>query len=105
MSMTASGKLGNAIVFLNWKGAPTVRIWKRPYNPKSTGQVSQRNMWTQAVIGWQSRDAATKADWNAYAEIISDPDKPVSGFNLFMRTYIHNFLTVQDWDLIYPGWK
>jgi len=41
-SMSASGKLGNALVFGNWKGKNTVREWLKPANPKSSTQGDVR---------------------------------------------------------------
>lgn len=38
MSMTASGKLANTLVFFSWKGVATVRQWLIPANPQSDGQ-------------------------------------------------------------------
>lgn len=90
MSMTASGKLANSLVFLNWKGAPTVRVWKRPYNPKSTAQTTQRTLFTNAVAGWHGATADDQASWNAYAESISTADRPISGFNAYVSAYINN---------------
>lgn len=37
-SMTASGKIADAMVFFSWKGIATVRQWLKPANPKSEGQ-------------------------------------------------------------------
>ena len=42
MSMTASGKLGNAIAFSVWKGAAYVRQFVIPSNPKSNTQGDNR---------------------------------------------------------------
>jgi hypothetical protein len=42
MSMTASGKIGDAIVFSIWKGVAYVRQFVIPANPQSTGQGDQR---------------------------------------------------------------
>ncbi len=42
MSMSASGKLGNAIVFFPWKGLHVVREWLKPANPKTGTQGDSR---------------------------------------------------------------
>lgn len=42
MSMTASGKIGDAIVFSVWKGVAYVRQFVIPANPMSPGQGDQR---------------------------------------------------------------
>jgi len=44
MSMSASGKLADAIVFSIWKGQAYVRQWLVPANPKSAAQGNQRTM-------------------------------------------------------------
>lgn len=41
-SMSASGKIGNAMVFFAWKGVNVVREWLKPANPKSADQGNQR---------------------------------------------------------------
>lgn len=42
MSMSASGKIANAIVFFPWKGIHVVREWLKPANPKTADQGTQR---------------------------------------------------------------
>jgi len=44
MSMSASGKLANAIVFAGWKGIAYVRQYVIPANPQSSGQGDNRIM-------------------------------------------------------------
>ena len=42
MSMSASGKLADAIVFFTWKGRNVVRQWLIPANPQTTAQGDRR---------------------------------------------------------------
>jgi len=42
MSMSASGKIADAIVFGAWKGTNTVRQWLKPSNPQSSAQGDTR---------------------------------------------------------------
>lgn len=42
MSLDARGKVGNALVFIGWKGIKSVRQWLKPANPQSTGQGDVR---------------------------------------------------------------
>lgn len=86
-SLDARGQLGKAVVYMNWKGLSTVRIWTRPYNPNSAAQQAQRLKFQNAVLGWQSLSEGQKAAWNAAAEKISTNLHPLSGFNYFMREY------------------
>jgi len=41
-SMSASGKIANAMVFFGWKGTNVVRQWLKPSNPQSAGQGDAR---------------------------------------------------------------
>jgi len=43
-SMSASGKIGDAIVFFGWKGLNVVREWLVPTNKQSAAQGNQRTM-------------------------------------------------------------
>ena len=42
MSMSASGKIADAIVYFTWKGRNTVRQWLKPANPQSSQQGDRR---------------------------------------------------------------
>ena len=55
-SMSASGKIGNAMVHFAWKGINVVREWLVPSNPQSSGQGNIR-----VVIGGVGR-AVGKVD-------------------------------------------
>ena len=41
-SMSASGKIGDAMVFFGWKGTAVVRKWLKPANPQSADQGDVR---------------------------------------------------------------
>jgi len=41
-SMSASGKIADAMVFFGWKGTNVVRQWLKPANPQSAGQGDAR---------------------------------------------------------------
>ncbi len=42
MSMSASGKIADAIVFFGWKGTNVVRQWLKPSNPQTSQQGDTR---------------------------------------------------------------
>lgn len=44
MSMSASGKLADSIVFFGWKGINVVRQWLKPANPQKAAQGNVRIM-------------------------------------------------------------
>lgn len=86
-SMDARGKFADTIVFSNWKGKATARLLTKPYNPRTTAQVEQRELLADAVDGWKD-PSVDKDAWNAYAEDISTSFNPLSGANAFTREYI-----------------
>ena len=61
MSMSASGKVADAIVFSTWKGVAYVRQWLKPANPQSTGQGDQR-----IVVGGTGRACGKVAVTSPY---------------------------------------
>lgn len=79
LSMDASGKLGNSMVFSKWKGRNYVRALVTPANPKSAPQTSVRGMFKFLSQIWDGLTAANKATWDDDAA-----QKVVSPFNAFM---------------------
>ncbi len=79
MSLEASGKLGNAIVFSKWKGRAYVRALVTPANPKSGGQVGVRSMFKFLSQDWASIGSTPQATWETRAD-----QKIISPFNAFM---------------------
>ncbi len=63
MSMSASGKLGNAIVFFPWKGLHVVREWLKPANPKTGAQGDSRVI--AGAIGRATSVVNTTSDFAA----------------------------------------
>ncbi|MBA7687234.1 hypothetical protein ES703_95695 [subsurface metagenome] len=49
LSMGASGKIGDIMVFFPWKGINVVREYVIPANPKTALQIAQRAHVTEAV--------------------------------------------------------
>ena len=85
-SVTASGTIGDAITYSNWKGLPYVRSRVIPANPQTVSQVSIRTLLTSGVSIWQDADqvpATSKASWDYYAS-----GTGMSGFNRYMKKLI-----------------
>jgi len=66
MSLSASGKVADAVVYFGWKGIHTVRQWLKPANPQSPAQGNIRCIvgGTGRACGKVVKDAAyeTKLD-------------------------------------------
>lgn len=67
MSLAASGKIGDALVFFTWKGRNVARQWLKPANPQSTGQGDQR-----IIIGGTGRAVGSMAADEAYHQQLID---------------------------------
>lgn len=77
------GKLGDQVVFSNWKGRPYMRAYALPANPNTLKQQAQRDRHSKAVAGWQSNvgtDVERLGAWNELALT-----RQISGFNLWMK--------------------
>lgn len=79
MSLDASGKLANAIVFSKWKGRNYARVWVKPSNPKSPGQIGVRGMFKFLSQIWDGLTTVNKATWQDRADQLV-----ASTFNAFM---------------------
>lgn len=79
LSLDASGKLADAIVFAKWKGRHYARALVTPSNPRSAGQTGMRRMLKFLSQDWTNLTTAAQDSWNdrADADVISQ-------FNAFM---------------------
>jgi len=66
-SISASGKLGDAMVFFGWKGVNVVRGYVIPSNPQSTGQGDQR-----IIMGGTGRAVGEIKPSKAFAQQLID---------------------------------
>lgn len=88
MSMGATGQLGKSLVFMTWKGIKDVRTHVVPANPRSDGQVAQRNVMKSAVASWHAVlfNALDLAAFNVLASLQAGI---MSGFNAFCKLFIN----------------
>ncbi len=66
-SMSASGKLADAMVYFGWKGVNVVRGWVKPANPMSATQGNQRT-----IIGGTGRAVGEIKPEKAFAQQLID---------------------------------
>jgi hypothetical protein len=78
-SVDARGKLADSLVVLGWRGRKTVRMWKKPANPKTAAQQLTRGYFTSSVAKYH-----TLAGGDQLAFKLRASGKPYSGFNLFV---------------------
>lgn len=87
-SLKASGQLGKALVYLNWKGINDVRTYVIPANPQSTLQNTQRGYLTDGVAMWHA-NAWNEADLTAFNNWAGVSGIAMSGFNRVIQEYIY----------------
>jgi hypothetical protein len=80
LGVSASGTIGDSVVFGNWRGVNYARQWVRPANPRTTAQAAQRDLWAFVVSMWQRAPADAQ---NAF--IASSRGASYTGFNLFCK--------------------
>lgn len=73
-SMSASGKIANAMVFFGWKGINVVRSWVIPANPQSANQGDQR-----IIIGGTGRAVGKIQPEKDFAQQLTDLNLIPSG--------------------------
>jgi len=107
--VTASGTIGDAIVYSNWKGLPYVRARVIPANPRTDSQQSQRTLLTSGVSTWQNTvypEEGSKFSWDFYASGMG-----MSGFNRYIKAFLEVNAACDEAPVIpqpglgaYPGW-
>lgn len=81
-SLGASGTIGKAVTYSNWKGRAFARQRVIPNNPKSGGQVGARAMWAFITQNWDALTSAEKATWEARAaQTIISPFNAYTSYN------------------------
>ncbi|GAH19400.1 unnamed protein product, partial [marine sediment metagenome] len=93
MSLGASGKLADTLVFFPWKGINAVREYVIPANPKTALQQVQRGYLTAAValVHTAMADAAhplASIDQVAYAALASAKGRIITWFNQAVKLYV-----------------
>jgi len=90
-SMSASGKIGDAMVFFGWKGINVVRGFVIPSNPQSASQGDQR-----IVVGGTGRSVGKIEAGKAFAQQLIDLDLLPSGQtkqSYLVKYILTNYLT------------
>ncbi len=93
MSLGASGKLANTLVFFPWKGLNVVREYIVPSNPKTALQIIQRGHLTAAVAGIHTAQAdvtnpLTEVDQVAYSALAAAKGKIMTWFNMACKLWV-----------------
>lgn len=78
-SMEARGKFRDKI-FAVQKGTQYIKSYRKPFNPQTPNQQTNRTKWKDIAHQWQELSDSEKEAYNLRAK-----GKSFSGFNLFVR--------------------
>jgi len=106
MSLGASGKLANTLVFFNWKGINAVREYVIPANPDTTLQGLQRGKLATMVAAIHTAQAhdtqpLTSADQVAYSALAAAKGRIITWFNQAVKLGIDALVN----DKAYTVWR
>ena len=91
MSMTASGMIGERLVFSQRSSGQQVRFQKAQKDVTTVDRVIHRLNYSLAVSAWNALDYATKRSWNIRAIGL-----PFTGYNLFVKIYLTSLISNID---------
>lgn len=80
-SMQASGKFRDKI-FCTLKGKTYIKRYKKPRDPRTGKQLTNRSLFSQAAAGWQTLTETEKEAYNQAAKY-----EPYSGYNLWFKEF------------------
>lgn len=86
-SLGASGAIGKALVYADWKGLDYVRRYVIPYNPRSDAQVEIRDIFLCLNEVWKRMPLDCRQPW-----IFATRGKPLTDRNLFIKANLPVFI-------------
>lgn len=96
-SMEARNQIGKQLVYFPWKGIDSVRSYVVPANPRTAGQVAQRNKMSLVVEQIQALRVHADipfldADYSAYRGLAAVYATPMTWFNAITKSVIESLL-------------
>lgn len=89
LSGSASGKLGDALVFFPWKGLNVVRKWLKPTNPELPDQGTAR-----LILGGMGRACKPVADTSVFkSDALECAVAPQTWISALIKYVIANYMT------------
>lgn len=67
LSFDAAGAIADSMVFSSWRGVQYVRRFVTPANPKTTGQVLTRDIFSNLEMRWKQGGTLMRAPWDRFA--------------------------------------
>jgi len=79
----AHGTISKTLTFIRRRGIIYARPYKVPKDPRSAGQIAQRQLFFDAVASWHTLSSTTQDYFNAAAT-----GQSYTGFNLYISRYM-----------------
>lgn len=86
-SLSADGQLAKTLVYSKWKGIQYAREYVTPANPRTAGQVAQRESMAEAIAYWQLPELKQFVR-DAFRRAAAKVAKTMSGANLATRSFL-----------------
>ncbi|HET98797.1 MAG TPA: hypothetical protein ENH89_00185 [Aurantimonas coralicida] len=67
LAFGARGTVGDLLTYASWRGQPYVRQRVIPANPRTTGQVLTRDIFTNMGLRWKQGGPLMRACWDRFA--------------------------------------
>ena len=97
LSISATGKIANKVIFEKWKNKQNAKAYAKPSNPDTAKQQTQRSYMVPVIEAWHN-DGYTLEDkeaWNYYAKVIKIN---ATGYNMFTRFKINAQKAANTWE-------
>ena len=86
-SLSADGQLAKTLVYSKWKGIQYAREYVTPANPRTAGQVAQRESMAEAIAYWQLPELVQGVR-DAFRRAAARLARTMSGANLATRSFL-----------------
>ena len=83
LSVSATGKLADTIVYQRTPGGFKVNTYSVPHNPRSESQRAHRHFYSAAVGVWKGLSEESKRLFTIY-----NPFKQMSGYSYFVSLFV-----------------
>jgi len=102
LSLGASGQIASTLVASSWKGISYMRKYVIPANPRTAGQIAQRDVVAASVNAWRMylTDAVIRTAWAVRAGIAGSA---MSGFNAAVSSLAKILKTNPDASYVYSA--
>jgi len=83
----AHGSIGRALSFIRRRGMVYARPYNIPYDPRTAGQLAQRQAFINAIAKWRALNSTSKDYYNQRAY-----GQPYTGYNLYLKADLEGLL-------------